>query len=117
MKILYLDLGVNHPRENYSQNNAKGYGGASCFARYALTLLNNREDIFHILGPEESFQDVTREENNHCCFPMTEDQMSFLRNGGNIRDIFNSIDNYDIAVFHHDCLLPNFQGCKPKLVS
>lgn len=115
MKILMVDCGVNRPHENYSAKHAKGYGGGACFGRFALILLNNGKDTFHILGPHDSFQDISEDENPHCCFPLDEGKLSFLRGGGNVRDVHPSIDEYDLVLYHHDVFYLNISGCKPKL--
>lgn len=116
MRIIYIDAGVNWPRETYSAKHASRYGGGACFARYALIMLNNSRDIFHILGPKESFNEIGEDENPNCCFGLEDDRLHHLRGGGNVRDILPSIDDYDIVIHHHDVFHLNTDGCRPKSV-
>ena len=67
MKICYLDLQINQPPEDYAIN-AKRYGGAACFARYAKILLNNEKDNFFIYGSKSNFENVGKDENKENCF-------------------------------------------------
>lgn len=115
MKICYLDLQINQPPEDYAIN-AKRYGGAACFARYAKILLNNEKDNFFIYGSKSNFENVGKDENKENCIVLDDSRIDYIRSGGPIKNAIIGSENFDIIIFHHDCMTLNVQGLKAKLV-
>jgi hypothetical protein len=113
MKIGYLDLNIQ--TEDYSIN-AKKYGGAACFARYAKEYLNNGKDEFYIFGSSSNFENLEEHENKKACITLSLDDLIRLRNGIRISEIIKNAEEFDIFLYHHDCLFINIGKLKSKLV-
>lgn len=115
MKIGYLDLQINRPREKYYLN-ADGYGGGSCFAKHAKYLLNNKDTSFYIFGSKENFLKVTEDEGKEFCIELSDEKFNYVRNGGRLKDILPDYNTFDIIVHHHDVQFINMDGMRAKLV-
>ena len=113
MKIGYID--VNIQTEDYALN-AKKYGGAACFARYAKEYLNNDKDEFYIFGSSYNFENLEENENKKACITLSLDDLARLRNGVRISEIIKNAETFDIFIYHHDCLFINIGELKAKLV-
>lgn len=116
MKISYIDLQCNNPKEKYWLN-VDGYGGAACFARYALTLLNNNDTQFDIIGSVENFIGIETEEKRKHCITLSEESLAAMRHGAPLKDHIPNAEQYDLFVFHHDCMSLNTNGLRGKAVS
>ena len=103
MKILYIDLGVTDFAEDYSIS-PRGYGGAPVFARFAKEKWNADGNVFKILAQPGNFFSLTKGENNEACIAMTWEALEKARSGFPIDLLYPEYSQYDVFMFHHDCM-------------
>ena len=93
--IAYIDLNYADFNESYSIN-PKSYGGGRVFAAWAKELIDN----FYIFSSEESFKDISDNENKDRCICISQNQKEQLRNGLNLDLVIPGISKFDIIVHH-----------------
>jgi glycosyltransferase involved in cell wall biosynthesis len=115
MKIAYFDLGVTNFFEDYSIN-PKGYGGGSCFAKWAKEILNNDNNTFVIIAQEGNFKNLGQNENSKKCFSLPKEHLDLIKNGYPVDKIIQGLEDFDIIIHHHDCLHINKGSLKAKSI-
>jgi hypothetical protein len=95
MKISYIDLNHHDFYESYSINPNR-YGGGRVFASWAKELLPD----FHIYSTEQSFKDLTDDENKKNCHIISQEQINHLKNGAKLSEIIPDTNDSN-AILHH----------------
>jgi len=93
--IAYIDLNYPDFHESYSMN-PKSYGGGRIFASAAKELIEN----FFIFSSEESFKDVSDNENKERCIVISDSDKERLRNGDNAVSVIPRLKDFDVIVHH-----------------
>lgn len=116
MRILYIDLKVNNPCEDYSVN-PKGYGGGAVFARYAKESLNKDGNRFVLAASEDCFKNLGNNDNKLACLPIPDQILFDIQRGRPLADALpNDTSPFDLVIHHHDCLTINMAGLSCPLV-
>lgn len=113
MIIANIELSEN---EDYSPFHSKRYGGGSVFGKYALPLLNNQSNKFHVYGRTKNFENVTAEEGKANCFELTDQQIDLLKKGYLVSKIIPESSEWDILIHNQESFAFNTQGLKCKQV-
>src|ERR1051326_968100 len=115
MNIAYLDAKINNPPEDYSIN-PRRHGGGAIFARYAKELLNRNGDSFTLFASSESFENLSKEDNQSACIAIPDAELKKLREDCPVAQIIPDYNTFDLFLHHHDCFTFNMSEISAPLV-